>query len=333
PPAAGGDAWLDTPLRPNPKLRVGFLPNGLRYVVLPNASPPGRFEAHMEIHAGSVEEREHEQGIAHLVEHVTFLGSRRREALLGTGARSNAYTDFHHTVFHVHAPFFEDQQVGLDGLEDAPAPAGERPLDGPGSLLAQTLDALAEVAFEPEFLPSRIDKERAAVASEAQTMNGMEYRVDCALLRHLHAENALGSRFPIGCMEQVARWSRAQLLEYWQRHYFPANATLYVVGDFEQCAGGEGSQRVVELIRSIFARVPPGQRSSPEQRSAGTDPFADPSLPPHAHVSLHPDQKRPPVEHAWGTGATDAHPSFPGVDVFQHRNLQLFQLSVFSKTP
>lgn len=58
----------------------------------------------MQVHAGSVDEREDEQGIAHLVEHVTFLGSRKRENLLGTGARANAYTDFHHTVFHVHAP-------------------------------------------------------------------------------------------------------------------------------------------------------------------------------------------------------------------------------------
>ncbi len=51
-----------------------------------------------------MDERENQQGIAHLVEHVTFLGSQKREGLLGTGARSNAYTDFHHTVFHVHAP-------------------------------------------------------------------------------------------------------------------------------------------------------------------------------------------------------------------------------------
>ena len=56
------------------------------------------------MHAGSVDEEKDEQGIAHLVEHVTFLGSSKREGLLGTGARSNAYTDFHHTVFHVHAP-------------------------------------------------------------------------------------------------------------------------------------------------------------------------------------------------------------------------------------
>lgn len=58
--------------------------------------------------SGSVDEKEDEQGIAHIVEHVTFLGSTRRDQLLGTGARSNAYTDFHHTVFHVHSPLFNN---------------------------------------------------------------------------------------------------------------------------------------------------------------------------------------------------------------------------------
>ena len=38
-------------------------------------------------HPGAVDEGEREQGIAHLVEHVTFLGSKKREGLLGTGAR------------------------------------------------------------------------------------------------------------------------------------------------------------------------------------------------------------------------------------------------------
>lgn len=53
---------------------------------------------------GSIDEEDDEQGIAHMIEHVAFLGSKKREKLLGTGARSNAYTDFHHTVFHIHAP-------------------------------------------------------------------------------------------------------------------------------------------------------------------------------------------------------------------------------------
>jgi predicted Zn-dependent peptidase len=65
------------------------------------------------------------------------------------------------------------------------------------------LDALAEIAFNPEFLMNRIEKERRAVLAEAQMMNTIEYRVDCQLLQYLHEENALGSRFPIGKTDQV----------------------------------------------------------------------------------------------------------------------------------
>jgi hypothetical protein len=83
PPARPEAPPLGAPLPEHPLLRRGTLPNGLRYVVLPNAVPPNRFEAHLEIHAGSVDEGEAEQGVAHLVEHVVFLGSRKREKLLG----------------------------------------------------------------------------------------------------------------------------------------------------------------------------------------------------------------------------------------------------------
>jgi len=68
--------------------------------------------------------------MAHLVEHVTFLGSKKREGLLGTGSRANAYTDFHHTVFHVHAPLVNGitgtpmlPQVGAGGMRGGGAAA------------------------------------------------------------------------------------------------------------------------------------------------------------------------------------------------------------------
>ena len=69
--------------------------------------------------------------------------------------------------------------------------------------LLQVLDVLEEVAFEAEFLSTRIEKERRAIQAEAQMMNTIEYRVDCQLLQYLHEENALGFRFPIGKMERV----------------------------------------------------------------------------------------------------------------------------------
>lgn len=64
----------------HPDVRSGVLPNGLPYAILPNKSPPGRFEAHLQVFSGSADELEPQQGIAHLTEHVgtyKLLGSRR----------------------------------------------------------------------------------------------------------------------------------------------------------------------------------------------------------------------------------------------------------------
>ena len=58
---------------------TGVLPNGFSYIILPNASPPGRFEAHLQVFTGSANELQHQQGIAHLTEHVAYMGSTKRE--------------------------------------------------------------------------------------------------------------------------------------------------------------------------------------------------------------------------------------------------------------
>ena len=44
------------PLPIHPDVRSGTLANGLPYVILPNKSPPGRFEAHLQVFSGSGKE-------------------------------------------------------------------------------------------------------------------------------------------------------------------------------------------------------------------------------------------------------------------------------------
>lgn len=56
------------------KVHEGSLPNGFRYAIIHNATPPNRMDAHLQVHTGSIDEEEHEQGIAHFVEHAVFLG-------------------------------------------------------------------------------------------------------------------------------------------------------------------------------------------------------------------------------------------------------------------
>jgi predicted Zn-dependent peptidase len=129
----------------HPDVHSGVLPNGLPYIILPNKSPPGRFEAHLQVFSGSADELEPQQGIAHLTEHVAYMGSRKRERLFGTGSQTNAYTDFHHTVFYAACP--------------VQTPRGGAPM------LPMALDALVDV-MEARVETSRLEKERAAVLSE-----------------------------------------------------------------------------------------------------------------------------------------------------------------------
>ncbi|KAG9455542.1 hypothetical protein H6P81_000050 [Aristolochia fimbriata] len=319
------EAFLHTQLPSHPKLHRGQLKNGLRYLILPNKVPANRFEAHMEVHVGSIDEEEDEQGIAHMIEHVAFLGSKKREKLLGTGARSNAYTDFHHTVFHIHSPTSTK--------------------DSDGDLLPFVLDALNEIAFHPKFLASRVEKERRAILSELQMMNTIEYRVDCQLLQHLHSENKLSKRFPIGLEEQIKKWDADKIKKFHERWYFPANATLYIVGDIDNIP------KTVYQIEAVFGRTPAAEEAAavPTPRSfAGMASFLVPKFPGSLTGNFNHEKSpppsngsktikkerhavRPPVEHRWslpGIGH-DAEPP----QIFQHELLQNFSFNMFCKIP
>lgn len=92
------------------RLVEGKLDNGFSYIIYPNTVPPGRFEAHLEVLSGSAHELEDQQGMAHLLEHVAYMGSPKRQLISGTGSRTNAYTDFHHTVFYAACPTMTPDQ-------------------------------------------------------------------------------------------------------------------------------------------------------------------------------------------------------------------------------
>ena len=48
-PVAAATVDLDTPLPSHPDLVRGRLENGFEYVIIPNRSPPNRFEAHLQV--------------------------------------------------------------------------------------------------------------------------------------------------------------------------------------------------------------------------------------------------------------------------------------------
>ena len=95
-------------------ITVGRLPNGLRYWIRENREPKNRADLRLIVHAGSVLEDEDQRGLAHMVEHLAYNGSRHfpRQALVDFmesigmrfGPDLNAFTGFDQTVYMLKIP-------------------------------------------------------------------------------------------------------------------------------------------------------------------------------------------------------------------------------------
>jgi len=325
-------------------VKSGILPNGFSYVILPNKSPPGRFEAHLQVFSGSADELEPQQGIAHLTEHVAYMGSRKRERLFGTGSQTNAYTDFHHTVFYAACP--------------TKTPRGGAPM------LPMALDALCDV-MEARVEPSRLEKERAAVLSEMTMVNTIEYRVECQILSTLHRENRLAKRFPIGKESLIRSWQPDDVKTWHRTHYRPDNVLLYIVGDVDPA---DAEKVIAEKFGHITAEKQASQIKIPEIKVEAAK-LADAVV--GASIKEAQSWHYPPVRHDWcvPSGAPvevdsliepeqvidydihlqDSYPLDDEVEflkteelapgkkirphIFRHELLQAFSLHLFAKRP
>jgi predicted Zn-dependent peptidase len=222
----------------------------------------------------TADELEPQQGIAHLTEHVAYMGSRKRELLFGTGSQTNAYTDFHHTVFYAVCP--------------VKTPRGGAPM------LPMALDALVDV-LEARVENLRLEKERAAVLSEMTMVNTIEYRVECQILSTLHRENRLAKRFPIGKESLIKSWTADDVKSWHRTHYRPDNVLLYLVGDVDP----DEAERVIE---AKFGRLSADKQATEikvkEIREQAKD-LADALV--TASVKSGQSWHYPPVRHDWCT--------------------------------
>src|SRR3954469_1481957 len=74
---APAPAWPQqrSDLPPDPDVRYGTLPNGMRYMLRRNATPPHNASLRLRIGAGSLMEAENQRGLAHFIEHMVLNGT------------------------------------------------------------------------------------------------------------------------------------------------------------------------------------------------------------------------------------------------------------------
>ena len=196
---------------------TGTLPNGLKYYIRRNTRPEKRVSLQLAVKAGSVDEENDQQGLAHFLEHMAFNGTKRFKpgeliaALESTGARLgphvNAYTSFDETVYMFELP--TDKQ----------------------GLVEKGLQALADFAGGMSLDPVEIDKERGVVVEEWRGGLGASSRLRDQQIPVLYYESKYAERLPIGKPEILKSFKPERLRAFYTKWYRPDRMALVAVGD------------------------------------------------------------------------------------------------------
>jgi len=216
-PAAAQD--LDRPLPVDPGVRIGHLDNGFTYYLRHNDRPEHRVELRLAVNAGSLQEDDDQQGLAHFLEHMEFNGTENFAAgelvdyLESVGARFgpdlNAYTSFDETVFMLQIP---TDKAGL---------------------LDKGILILRDWASRALLQPAEVDKERGVVLEEWRGGLGVQERLRQKEWPVLFAGSRYAERLPIGKPEIIETAPAERIRSFYADWYRPDLMALVAVGDID----------------------------------------------------------------------------------------------------
>jgi zinc protease len=225
-------------------VNVGTLPNGLRYYIRRNTRPENRVMLQLAVKAGSVDETDDQQGLAHFLEHMAFNGTKRFKAgeliaaLESTGARMgphvNAYTSFDETVYMFQLP-----------------------TDKPG-VVEKGVQGLADFAGGMTLDPKEIDKERGVVVEEWRGGLGAGSRLRDQQIPVLYHKSKYAERLPIGKPEVLKTFQPERLRAFYTTWYRPDRMAVVAVGDIDPA-------RIEALIKAEFGPLPKPATPAPDR--------------------------------------------------------------------
>jgi len=165
------------------------------------------------VKAGSMLEKQTENGISHLMEHMAFKGTQRRSArelaeeMDAIGGHMNAATSKLYTAYYA--------KVCDSDLEKA-------------------ADILADIVCHPLITQEDLEKEKSVITEEIAMVDDYpEENVFDLLHEALYHGQALAMPI-IGTREGVLGYARQQVVDYRKAHYNADNTVISVAGSFKR---------------------------------------------------------------------------------------------------
>lgn len=260
-------AWLALAAGMSPawaRVAETTLDNGMRVVVKVDRRAPV-VVSQVWYRAGSMDEHNGTTGVAHVLEHMMFKGTRDVPAgefskrIAAAGGRENAFTSRDHTAYF--------QTLQKDRLELALKLEADR--------MANLVLSPAEFAKEIEVVK---EERRLRTEDNAQSLL-YEALMAQAFTSHPYR------RPVIGWMDDLRNMSVDDARDWYQRWYTPNNATLVVAGDVEP-------EQVFAWARQYFGVIP--SRAVPARK-----PQTEPEQTGQRRVTVKAPAKLPVVFLAW----------------------------------
>lgn len=222
------------PLDPN--VRMGVLDNGLTYYIRHNEQPKERAEFHIAQAVGAILEEDHQNGLAHFLEHMAFNGTQHfpgkgiinyfESIGVNFGGNINAYTSLDETVYRL-----SEVPTTRAGVID--------------SALLVMHDWSAGLLLEGD----EIDSERGVIREEWRTGANANRRMWKESNKQKYVGSQYAKRDVIGDTAVINNFSYQALRDYYKKWYGPDLQTIVVVGDIDVDA-------IEAKIKALWADVP-----------------------------------------------------------------------------
>ena len=251
-------------LKPDPLIRFGRLPNGMRYALMHNATPSGQASFRLRFDAGSLMERDDQQGLAHFLEHMAFNGSTHvptgemvkilERIGLAFGADTNASTGWTETIYKFDLPKSDAESLDT------------------GLML------MRDIAGELIIPQTAINSERGVVLSEERVRDDPSYRAFKAREDFLFPNQLVAKRLPIGKVAVISGATHELIADLYDKYYRPERATFIAVGDFDVDAMEAKIKARFGDWKNTHPAGPEPQLGVPARRGLEAKVYVEPSL-------------------------------------------------------
>ena len=207
------------------------LTNGLKVLLVPDASKPST-TVNITYRVGSRYENYGETGMAHLLEHLMFKGSKQHPRLWEE--MSQRGVQFNGTTSYDRTNYYETFAAKPETLKWALSMEADRMVNS----------RISGEDLKTEFSVVRNEMEK----NENSSIGMLMQRVTSSAYQwHNYGKDTIGAR------TDVENVNIPHLQAFWRKYYQPDNATLTVAGAFD-------ANQVLQLVAQHFGKIPRPKR-------------------------------------------------------------------------